>query len=50
MDTVMRTRCDVPVVSVSQPTWRTAAATGLAYLVALGALFVLLFLGPSLLS
>jgi hypothetical protein len=36
-------------VSVSTPVWRTAAATGLAYLVALGALFVLLFLGPYLL-
>jgi hypothetical protein len=33
-------------VSVSSPAWRTAAATGIAYLVALVALFVLLFLGP----
>jgi hypothetical protein len=33
-------------VSVSNPAWRTAAATGLAYLVALAALFVLLFVGP----
>jgi hypothetical protein len=33
-------------VSVSRPAWRTAAATGLAYLVALAALFVLLFVGP----
>jgi len=33
-------------VSVSNPAWRTAAATGLAYLLALGALFVLLFVGP----
>jgi hypothetical protein len=35
-----------PFVSVSHPAWRTAAATGLAYLVALAALFVLLFVGP----
>jgi hypothetical protein len=33
-------------VSVSNPAWRTAAATGFAYLVALAALFVLLFVGP----
>jgi hypothetical protein len=35
-----------PIVSVSHPAWRTAAATGLAYLVAIAALFVLLFVGP----
>ncbi|RMB13928.1 hypothetical protein ATH50_2371 [Haloplanus aerogenes] len=33
-------------MSVSHPAWRTAAATGIAYLVALLALFVLLFIGP----
>jgi hypothetical protein len=31
---------------VFSPAWRTAAATGLAYLVALVALFLLLFVGP----
>jgi|GEM_PF-5691975 len=35
-----------PSVSVSNPAWRTAAATGLAYLVAIAALFVLLFVAP----
>jgi len=37
-------------VSVSNPAWRTAAATGVAYLVALLALFVLLFVGPYVLA
>jgi hypothetical protein len=46
MDIVMVPSCLWWVVSVSQPTWRTAAVTGLAYLVALGALVALLFVGP----
>jgi len=46
MDTVMVGSCITPLVSVSNPAWQTAAATGIAYLVALAALFVLLFVGP----
>jgi len=46
MDTVISRSCITRGVSVSNPAWRTAAATGLAYLVALAALFVLLFVGP----
>jgi len=49
MDTVIISTCDRSPVSVSSPVWRTAAATSIAYLVALGALFVLLFVGPYLL-
>lgn len=50
MGIVMVPSCLWWVVSVSHPTWRTTVVTGLAYLVALGALFALLFVGPSLLS
>jgi len=45
-DTVIIAQPFRPIVSVSNPAWRTAAVTGIAYLVALVALFVLLFVGP----
>ena len=45
-DTIITSPSILPFVSVSRPAWRTAAATGLAYLVALATLFVLLFVGP----
>jgi hypothetical protein len=45
-DTVIRSQSFHSPVSVSTPAWRTAAATGLAYLIALVVLFLLLFVGP----
>jgi hypothetical protein len=37
------------VFELDHPAWRTAGATGLAYALAIGGLFLALFIGPYLL-